>query len=119
MPTQDRSHDLCADQMTYWLCDRFERGTLEQRAALLGGLLPHLGPLALAALSSGVFAKYGLRAHWAEVTVSLDDAAHITSRQVESLVHYVVQTGTPALTQIGASFESGHGNWMHRSTASH
>jgi hypothetical protein len=58
----------------------------------LGSLLGSVGPLALAVVGGGVFAKYLRHARWAEIPVSLEDAARATSSQVYELVRYVEQS---------------------------
>jgi hypothetical protein len=62
------------------------------RARLLGRLLSSVGPLALAVVGGGVFAKYLRHARWPEVPVSFEDAARATSSQVYELVRYVEQS---------------------------
>jgi hypothetical protein len=62
------------------------------RARLLGRLLGSVGPLALAVVGGGVFAKYLRHARWPEVPVSFEDAARATSSQVYELVRYVEQS---------------------------
>ena len=63
-----------------------------QRTRLLGSLLGSVGPLALAVVGGGVFAKYLRHARWPEIPVSLEDAARATSSQVYELVRYVEQS---------------------------
>ena len=47
----------------------YSRIGAEQRARLLAHLLTSVGPLALAVLAAGRFAKYMFRERWAEVSV--------------------------------------------------
>jgi hypothetical protein len=81
---------------------------VERRARLLGRLLGSVGPLALAALAGGAFAKHLHSARWPEIPVSFDDAARATTGQVFELVRYVEQSDPQlvedlltALTQDG------------------
>jgi hypothetical protein len=59
---------------------------------MLGRLLASVGPLALAVLGGGAFAKYVARARWPEIPVSFEDAARATSSQILELVRYVEQS---------------------------
>ena len=68
---------------------KFDNGL---RARLLGRLLGSVGPLALAVVGGGVFAKYLRQARWPEIPVSFEDAARTTSSQVYELVRYVEQS---------------------------
>jgi hypothetical protein len=95
----------------------FGKLDLERRARLLGRLLGSVGPLALAVVGGGVFAKYLGNARWPEVPISFEDAARATSSQVYDLVRYVEQSNPHlvenllnallqdgvALTAVGAS----------------
>lgn len=98
----------------------FGKLDLAARSRLLGRLLGSVGPLALAVVGGGAFAKYFPHARWPVVPVSLEDAALATSSQVYELVRYVEQSnpgfldavlsalsqdGT-AMTAIGASLAS-------------
>jgi len=70
----------------------FDRLALRQRARMLGRLLASVGPLALAVLGGGAFAKYATHARWPELPVSLEDAARATSGQVQEIVRYIEQS---------------------------
>jgi len=70
----------------------FGKLNLERRVRVLGRLLGSVGPLALAVIGGGAFAKYLGNARWPEVPVSRDDAARATSSQVYDLVRYVQQS---------------------------
>jgi hypothetical protein len=74
------------------IASAFGKLDLERRARLLGRLLGSVGPLALAVVGGGVFAKYLRNARWPEVPISLEDAAHATSSQVHELARYVEQS---------------------------
>jgi hypothetical protein len=65
---------------------------LKRRAPLLGRLLGSVGPLALAVIGGGVFAKFLPNARSPVVPVSFEDAALATSSQVYELVRYVEQS---------------------------
>jgi hypothetical protein len=74
------------------IASAFGKLDLERRARLLGRLLGSVGPLALAVVGGGVFAKYLRNARWPEVPISFEDAARATSSQVHDLVRYVEQS---------------------------
>jgi hypothetical protein len=74
------------------IASAFGKLDLERRARLLGRLLGSVGPLALAVVGGGAFAKYLRNARWSEIPISLEDAAHATSSQVHELVRYVEQS---------------------------
>jgi hypothetical protein len=70
----------------------YERLNVRRRARMLGRLLAAVGPLALAVVGGGAFAKYTSHARWSEIPVSFDDAARTTAEQVYELVRYVQQS---------------------------
>ena len=70
----------------------FDRLALRQRARMLGRLLASVGPLALAVVGGGAFAKYATHARLPELPVSLEDAAVATSSQVHEIVRYIEQS---------------------------
>ena len=74
------------------IASAFGKLDLERRARLLGRLLGSVGPLALAVVGGGAFAKYLRNARWPEIPISLEDAAHATSSQVHELVRYAEQS---------------------------
>jgi hypothetical protein len=78
----------------------FDRLNIRLRARMLGRLLASVGPLALAVVSGGAFAKYVAQARWPEIPVSFDDAARTTSDQVYELVRYVQQSNPQLLGQL-------------------
>ncbi len=74
--------------------------SLVLRARALRRLLMPIGPLALAALAGGAFAKYVGYARWSRFSVSLDDAARVTSSQILELVRYIEQSNPKVLEQV-------------------
>jgi hypothetical protein len=70
----------------------FDRLDIRQRARMLGRLLASVGPLALAVVGGGAFAKYATHARWPEIPVSIEDAARATSGQINELVRYIEQS---------------------------
>jgi hypothetical protein len=80
----------------------FTRLHLAQRVRVLRRLLRPVGPMALAVVGGGVFAKYALQARWDRISVSLEDAAAVTSAQVFDLVRYVEQANPAVLQQVMA-----------------
>jgi hypothetical protein len=65
---------------------------VKDRARVLGKLLGFVGPLALAVVGDGAFAKYLRFARKAFVPVTLEDAARATLGQIYDLVRYVQQS---------------------------
>jgi len=78
----------------------FGRLRLGQRVHVLRRLLLPVGPMALAVLGGGVFAKYVAQARWPRMSISLQDAASLTSSQVHELVRYVEQSNPLVLEQV-------------------
>jgi hypothetical protein len=72
------------------------------RVQVLSRLLSATGPMALAVIGGGMFAKYIGRARWPEIPVSLEDAAQATSSQIIDLVRYVEQSNPMVLRQVVA-----------------
>ena len=70
----------------------FDRLDIRQRARMLGRLLASVGPLALAVVGGGAFAKYATHARWPELPVSIEDAARATSGQIHEIVRYIEQS---------------------------
>lgn len=82
------------------IANTFTRLRLRLRARVLRRLLLPVGPMALAVLGGGVFAKYAAQARWPRIYVSFDDAARVTSAQVYELVRYVQQSNPLVLQQV-------------------
>ena len=80
----------------------FTRARLVLRARMLRRLLLPVGPLALTVIAGGVFTKYVAQARWSRLSVSLDDAARVTTNQVFELVRYVEQSNPAVLQQVMA-----------------
>ncbi len=74
------------------------------RARVLSRLLPSVGPLALAVLGGGAFAKYVHQARWSALSVSFSDAARVTSTQIYELAMYVQQSNPEVARQILSVF---------------
>lgn len=70
----------------------FAAASVGLRARVLSRLLPAVGPLALAVLGGGVFAKYAHQARWSALSVTIFDAGRVTSAQVYELASYVQQS---------------------------
>jgi len=73
---------------------------LQDRARVLGKLLGFVGPLALAVVGGGAFARYVRFARKAFVPVTMEDAARATASQIQELVRYVLQ-GHPGVILDG------------------
>ena len=78
----------------------YERLNVRLRARMLGRLLAAVGPLALAVVGGGAFAKYLAQARWPEIPVSFDDAARTTAEQVHELVRYVQQSNPDIVAHL-------------------
>jgi hypothetical protein len=78
----------------------FTKLRLAQRALVLRRLLIPIGPMALAVLGGGAFVKFMEQARWSRLSVSLDDAARVTSSQVFDLVRYVEQSDPGVLQEV-------------------
>jgi hypothetical protein len=78
----------------------FDRLNIRLRARMLGRLLASVGPLALAVVGGGAFAKYVTQARWPEVPVSFEDAARATSSQIYDIVRYVQQSNPQLFSHL-------------------
>ena len=78
----------------------FDRLNIRLRARMLGRLLASVGPLALAVVGGGAFAKYVAQARWPEVPVSFEDAARATSGQIYDIVRYVQQSNPQLFSHL-------------------
>ena len=78
----------------------FSAASVGLRARVLSRLLPSVGPLALAVLAGGAFAKYVHQARWSALSVSFSDAARVTSTQIYELATYVQQSNPDVARQI-------------------
>ena len=78
----------------------FTKLCLAQRVRVLRRLLMPVGPMALAVLGGGAFVKFVAEARWPRMSISLADAARVTSSQVFELVRYVEQSNPQALQQV-------------------
>ncbi|MEP7183065.1 MAG: hypothetical protein ABI886_12850 [Betaproteobacteria bacterium] len=81
----------------------FARAGLALRIDVLRRLLAAVGPLALAVVGGGAFAKYLREPRWPALAVSLEDAARATSSQVFELVRYVEQSNPDVVAQALAA----------------
>ena len=82
------------------IASAFTRTHVALRARVLRRLLLPVGPLALAVIGGGAFAKYVGQARWVRLSVSLEDAASVTARQVIELARYVEQSNPAVLQQV-------------------
>jgi hypothetical protein len=71
-----------------------------QRAGVLHRLLLPVGPMALAVLGGGAFAKYAAQARWSQMSPALEDAARVSSGQVYELTRYLEQSDPLVLQQV-------------------
>src|SRR5258708_4833742 len=78
----------------------FDRLNITERARMLGRLLASVGPLGLAVLGEGAFAKYVTHSRLPEVPVSDEDAAHATPSQLSELVRYVQQSDPQSISRL-------------------
>ena len=80
---------------------RIAEADLPLRLGLLESLLARVGPLALAVLAGGAFAKYAFGARWPRLAMSLDEIAQVSVAQIGELVRYVEQSDPAFLERIG------------------
>ena len=85
------------------IASAFTRLRIAQRVRVLRCLLQPVGPMALAVLGGGVFAKYIAQARWPRISVSLEDAARVTFSQVYELVRYIEQSNPLVAQQVLAA----------------
>ena len=78
----------------------FTKLRLAQRVRVLRRLLMPVGPMALAVLGGGAFVKFVAQAHWPRMSISLGDAARVTSNQIYELVRYLEQSNPQAVHQV-------------------
>ena len=78
----------------------FTKLRVVQRVRVLRRLLMATGPMALAVIGGGAFAKFVVQARWPRMSVSAEDAARLTSSQVFELVRYVEQSNPQVLQQV-------------------
>lgn len=71
-----------------------------ERAQLLQSLLRPVGPLALAAIAAGAFARLLPPVRWQGVQVTAADAEHFGAAEVFELVRYVEQKSPELLWQL-------------------
>jgi hypothetical protein len=81
----------------------FARAGVTLRLHVLRRLLGAVGPLGLAVIGGGAFAKYLASGRWRDLPVSLDDAARATWSQVFELVRYVEQSDPAVAAQVAAA----------------
>ena len=91
---------LPVQEVAVLVAGAFAKLGLAQRVRILRRLLMPVGPLALAVLGGGAFVKFAVEAHWPRMSISLADAARVTSGQVFELVRYVEQSNRKALDQV-------------------
>lgn len=102
-PTRPESVDIVQtdpSQVPAIVAGAFGRLNLRRRARMLGRLLASVGPLALAVVGGGAFAKYVENARWPEIPVSLEDAARVTAAQVYEIASYVQQSNPQVLSRL-------------------
>lgn len=78
----------------------FTRLQLRQRMRVLRRLLVPVGPMALAVIAGGAFAKYVRQARSPRMLLVPEDAARITPAQVLELARYAEQCKPSALQQV-------------------
>jgi hypothetical protein len=102
-PTQVPSHDVSTESvpsLAAIVAEAVPQTRPSLRARALRRLLMPVGPMALAVLAGGVFAKYVESARWSRIAVSLEDAARVSSAQIVELVRYVEQSDPTVLEQV-------------------
>ena len=106
MPVGPRQHDSIREiaregsLVPAILARAFTAAGVGLRARVLSRLLPAVGPLALAVLGGGAFAKYVQQARWSALSVTFSDAARVTSAQIYELAAYVQQSNPEVAWQL-------------------
>jgi hypothetical protein len=70
------------------------------RSKLVGRLLAAVGPLAMAAIAGGSFARYLLRSSSSALVVSVEEAQRFSEAQVLELARYVWQASPAAFASV-------------------
>lgn len=78
----------------------FEAASAGVRVRVLKLLLRAVGPLALAVVAGGAFARYVTQARWSALSVSISDATRVSSSQIHELAAYVQQSNPDVARQI-------------------
>ena len=100
-PRADREQ-IPEEAMPAIVTQAYEAASAGVRMRVLNRMLRAVGPLALAVVAGGTFARYVSQARWSALTVSFGDAARVTSAQVYELVAYVQQSNPDVLRQIAS-----------------
>jgi hypothetical protein len=74
------------------IASALDRLNISERARMLGRLLASVGPLGLAVVAGGAFAKYVTQSRLPDISVSIEDAAHTTRSQLSDVVRYIQQS---------------------------
>ena len=82
------------------IASEFTRLRHAKRARVLQRLLLPVGPMAMAVLAGGAFAKFAAQARLPEMSISIDDAARVTWHQVFELGRYIEQSSPHVLHQV-------------------
>ncbi|MFO1327240.1 MAG: hypothetical protein U1F56_07765 [Rubrivivax sp.] len=78
----------------------YQRANPAERVRLLAHLLRPVGPLALAAIAAGAFARLLPRERWTGAQLSLEDTQRFDAWQIAELVRYVQQKNPEWLLQL-------------------
>jgi hypothetical protein len=76
------------------------------RARLLACLMRPLGPLAVAGVAAGAFARFMNRYGIVDANIDLDDAARVSGDQVFELARFVEQVNPQALQQFAEAISA-------------
>ena len=91
-----------AEAMPAIVTKAYEAASAGVRVRVLNRMLRTVGPLALVVVAGGAFARYVTQARWSALTVSLSDAARVSSSQIYELATYVQQSNPDVARQIVA-----------------
>lgn len=89
-----------AEAMPAIVTQAYEAASAGVRVRVLNRMLRTVGPLALAVVAGGAFARYVSQARWSALTVSISDAARVSSSQIYELATYVQQSNPDVARQI-------------------
>lgn len=84
------------------IAEVYRTATSPLRVTLLECLLRPVGPLGLVAIAAGAFGEFLRRGNTTRLSVSPEDASHVSADQMLELARYVEQCNPETFTQIAS-----------------
>jgi hypothetical protein len=100
LPTDAILQQTSLPQVPRYVSEVFEAAPVGVRAQLIETLMRPMGVLGLVAVAGGAFAAVRQRNGWQHLRVTLDDAARISTDQVQDLAAYLMQAAPEVFGQI-------------------